>query len=684
MTSSLVPATRGSAVTVVPSPRGWRIWFAAVLKRAVGTMLVLGVLAAPTVAVGSPPDTAGGRAVGPPVIKVGAASRSVLPTIDGGHEYLADVVPDPDDPFSPGLFVPEWDQGRVAVGNGDADSHWVHDDLEVTAVAFQPQQGKRITVVVAANLYMIFRTDGDVIRQRVAETVGPDVARRLDIAISADHNHHGPDTAFDVNHEWYDLMIDQAAAAIGEAIAELRPARLDVAQTDHYFGLRDSRDPQVIDPTLGVLRATATNGETIATLLFWANHPETTLFWEPPADGIADECAEIGLEPCTFSDRYFTSDYPGWAARIIEDELGGEVAYFNGAVGDLVTPLGANVWEVGDEAPLGLGLVPPPGAQPPIGAADFHERNFRRAFLIGRELAVAALGALDTAAPITSPTVRYDVAPFYTRMSNIGFRFLLVPGDDGFTSLGHTPGMLYTCPATGPKDDTTCVPDQLATTADPFLGEVRVGDHTRSEVAYLRIGPVGMMWLPAEMGPELTIGMPAGYLASPTDWHELPDDPPLHAFGPEYVTGGYVKNRMADPYRWVVGLGNDELGYVVPLADYRISCVADQVAGPGTCQFMFEHGVIEYPDAVAGARCKAITEDPSLLPADPSAAQAIAASCRYGQAFGEANDHYEETNSAGWDLEADILAGVAELTGSHDATVVNPDFAGWWMGLLPD
>ena len=55
-------------------------------------------------------------------------------------------------------------------------------------------------------------------------------------------------------------MIDQAAAAIVEAIDEMRPARLDVAQTDHHFGLRDSRDPQVLDPTLGVLRATATNG----------------------------------------------------------------------------------------------------------------------------------------------------------------------------------------------------------------------------------------------------------------------------------------------------------------------------------------------------------------------------------------------------------------------------------------
>ncbi len=651
-------------------------------KRKVLAVAMTSMVIAAGVVGGSGQAFAGKAApAGPPVIKVGAASRSVLPTVDGSHDYLAGVVPDPDDPFSPGLFVPQWDQGRVAVGNGDSESYWVHDDMEVTAVAFQEQQSQNITVVVAANLYMIFSTDAEVIRQRVADRVGSRIADRLQIAISADHNHHGPDTAFDVNHEWYDLMIDQAASAIVESIGEMRPARLDVAQTDHYFGLRDSRDPQVLDPTLGVLRATATNGSTIATMLFWANHPETTLFWDPPNDVITDDCAAISLDPCTFEDRYFTADFPGWATRIIEDELGGEALYFNGAIGGLITPLGANVWEVGPDAPLGLGLVPPAGAQPPHGASSFQERNFRRAFVIGRELATAALNALESSSPITRPTVDYSVEPFYTRMSNIGFRLLLSPGDDGLTSLGHTPPMLYTCPATGPKDDSTCVPDQLATESDPIGGDIRVGDHGRSQVAYLRIGPVGMMWLPAEMLAESTVGLPAGYHDVPADWHA--DDLSLHESGAAYTPSGYVKNRIDDQYRWIVGLGNDELGYAVPIDDFRLLCVADALAGPGTCAALHAAGLIKYPDAVAGSTCKAITEDPSLLAQYGPAGQAIAGSCRYGQAFGEARDHYEETNSLGWDLETDILAAVGRLTGDNDPSTVNPAFAGWWMGHTP-
>lgn len=642
------------------------------------TLAATALIAVPTGADAGSGQGARGARGGPPIVKVGAASRSLLPTVGGTHDYLADLETDPDDPYSPGIPIPAWDQGRVAVGNGSSAARWVHDDMEVTAVAFEDLQTKRITVVVAANIYMIFRPDADAIRESVLAELDPATASRIDIAIHADHNHHGPDTAFDVNHEWYDVMIDQVTAAVLEAVDVRRPARLEVAETEHWFGLRDSRDPQVLDPTLGVLRAEATNGDTIATLMFWANHPEVTLFWSPPVtDVLAADCARLGIDPCTAEDSYFTADYPGWATRIVESELGGEAAFINGAIASLITPLGANVWEVTDEHPIGNGLTPPAGAAAPEGASSYTERNFRRAYLIGRELATATLDALDDAEPIRRPTISYDVEPFFTRMSNIGFRFLLVPGDDGLTSLGHVPGELYTCPPTGAKNANTCVPDGFATQPDPLVGTVRVGDHTRSEVAYLRIGPIGTMWLPAEVNPENTVGLPADYDATPAVWHH--DDLSLHEVGADYETGGFVKHRMDDEYRWVVGLGNDELGYAVPLDDYRVLCVA----GAATCEQLHDLGLIEYPDAVAGATCKAVTEDPALLADYGPAGEAIAASCRYGQAVDEAADHYEETNSVGWDVADDILDAVAVLTGDDDATRLNAALAGWWMGHAP-
>ena len=67
----------------------------------------------------------------------------------------------------------------------------------------------------------------------------------------------------------------------------------------------------------------------------------------------------------------------------------------------------------------------------------------------------------------------------------------------------------------------------------------------------------------------------------------------------------------------------------------------------------------------------------------PDAAQAVAASCRYGQVLRQAQAHYEETNSAGWDLAEDMLAAVATLTGDADPAEVNPDFSGYWLEFPP-
>ncbi len=70
-------------------------------------------------------------------LAIGASSRSVLPLVDGSYRYLNRRLPTPRNAVDPGIFVPEWDDGRIAVGNGESESHWVHDDLRVTAMAIE-------------------------------------------------------------------------------------------------------------------------------------------------------------------------------------------------------------------------------------------------------------------------------------------------------------------------------------------------------------------------------------------------------------------------------------------------------------------------------------------------------------------------------------------------------------------
>jgi len=640
--------------------------------------LSLAAIAAAHAAPGAPP--------GQGTLQVGAASRTVLPLVDGNYDYLEAGFPPRGDAFDPGIPVPEWDDGRIAVGNGESDSYWVHDDLRATAVAIDDPRSPHIVVLVATDLYMVFRNDGEEIRAKAAKLLPPGLAGKLRIVVTASHNHHGPDTAFDVNHDWYEHMTNQAAAVVAEAVRSRRPARLQVASGEHWFGMNDGTDPQVFDPRLNVLQAIDTHGQAVATIVQWNLHPEATLNWAPPLEEIVADCPALGLTgpDCNARGRYFTSDFIGPLREDLHARYGGEIMYLNGALGVLIGPGGSDVWEVTEDHPLGNQLQAPSGAVAPGGGTDYRRRNFRRAEIIGEQLALAAGRLLDGAQKITAPRVSHAVRPFYTYLSNFGFRYLLVvdPATDR-SSLGHNKVPLFSCPAAGPKTDATCTPDGYAKATDPLLGiDYRVGDHLKSAVEYVRIGPVGMMFLPGEVPGELTAGLPAMFRATPEKWYEEP--PGRHAFGDDFQIPGFAERRMSDRYEWMIGLGSDQIGYFVPLSNYRVLCIADLFGGPGTCAALHAAGFIEFPDAVAGETCKLVTEDPSALGAyPPQVAPAIAGSCRYGQLFGEADGHYEETNSAGWDIAQDMMDAIGVLTGSSDATQVNPQFPGWWQGNLP-
>lgn len=642
--------------------------------------LALSAILLASAAIGAP-----GSPPGQGTLLVGAASTSVLPLVDDSYDYLKSGFPPRSDKVDPGIVVPQWDDGRIAVGNGAPVSYWVHDDLRATALAIDDPRSPDIVVILATDLYMIFRSDGDEIRAKAAALLPPGIAKKLRIIVSATHNHHGPDTAFDVNHSWYEHMTDQAAAAIAAAVENRRPARLMVAAGEHWFGMRDGTDPQVFDPRLNVLQAIDVHGKVVATMVQWNNHPESTLSWSPPLEAIQADCAELGLAGanCSARGRYFTSDFPGIVREDLHARYGGEVLYLNGPLGVLVGPGGADVWEVDAAHPLGNQMVAPAGAIGPAGDANYTAKNFRRPGIIGEQLALAAERLLDDAEKITAPRVSYSVQPFYTYLSNFGFRVLLVVDPStGHTNLGHVPAPLFNCPLSGPKNASTCTSDGYASATDPNLDtDFRIGDHLRTAVEYVRIGPVGMMFMPGEVPGELTYGLPSAFRSTPGNWYEEP--PGRHAFGDDYQTPGYITRRMSDAYKWTIGLGSDEIGYFVPLSNYRVLCVGDALVQPGTCAALYAGGVIEFPDAVAGATCKRVTEDPSQLAAYGPYAPIVAGSCRYGQALGEADGHYEETNSAGWDIAQDMLDAVAAITGNPDATQVNPVFPGWWQGFLP-
>lgn len=613
--------------------------------------------------------------------RVGASSRSVLPTVDGGHAYAApERLPLDADAHDPGVFAAQFDQGPITVGNGKDQAHWVRDDLRVRTMAFQRGGTERIVVMVSADLYMVFRSDADELRRMVREVLPAEMQPRVEVLVHATHNHHGPDTAFAVNPEWYRFFLEQARDAVREAVERLEPATLRVNEGTHYFGGSDLAGLAVFDPTLGVLQARASDGRVIATLVQWSNHPESTLNWSPPRDRIAAACGVLGWDgaACDAGGRYLTADFPGALARWLARRVGGEVVYVNGAVGAMASPLDVPVWEVGDRAPVGDGYTPPANAVPPgTDGTDFTVRNFRKAILIGEQLGVAVERLLPDAKVLEPTALDVRHQDFFTRMSNIGFRKLaVVDPQTGRSGLGFKPGALFTCPATGPKQPTSCADDGRAVQEDPVVGFIRTGDHARSAVSLLRLGELSLAFLPGEVPGELVIGLPKDIRRTPERWADTV--PTQHTPPDRIEIPGYVKQRLPGRWRWVVGLGNDELGYILPISDYRVLCVADRLVGPGACARLHAAGLIDFPDAVAASRCKALVEQPETAAALPAEArEAVIGSCRYGQALGRAAGHYEETNSAGWDVAADMLAALSQLTGIDDRSQINGAFAGY-------
>ncbi len=606
----------------------------------------------------------------PAGLRAGSATRSILPTVDGSRDFL-DQAPgwptaDEVDPDDPGVFVAEWDQGRVDVGNGSEDSAWVHDDLSVVAVALD--RGGERTVIVSSDTYMHFAADADEIVRRAHEAL-PDDWAEVPILVAATHNHHGPDTAFSINDDWYSEMADQAADAVVGAVEALQPATASVASGSHGYGVADVRDPIVMDRRLNVLTLDgADSSEAIATIVQWNSHPETTLGWEPPADaaGLDEACATKGWEPddCTAEGRYLTADYPGVLRDRLAETRGGDVLYVNGPLGSQIGPGQAPTWVVDADHPVTDDGTAPEGAEP-LTTCDEGDpllcRSLAKTESIGTQLAAAVTDLVAEAEPLDVAGVTVETEPFFTRLTHIGFRVLLADG-----TLGWQDPELFTCDG-HPAED-TCEPAAEDTEEDPVItpladSEVVIGDVIQTRIVRLDLGDVGFMFMPGELPPELVVGLPDDFASAPEQYFR---EAGLHDVS-DYEIPGHLLDLVDEDITFTVGLGTDELGYYVPVGDYRLTCTDLALPDGATCADLAARDVIPAPEYIDGTTCDEITEDPAALEPLGDDGPAVAAICRYGQALGreigEPDGHYEETVAAGWDMVEDLWAGARRLYG---------------------
>jgi hypothetical protein len=103
-----------------------------------------------------------------------------------------------------------------------------------------------------------------------------------------------------------------AAAAIAQAVKSLAPARLQVARTAWPDGPARPRGPGPIDPSLTVVRALRADGSVAGSLVAYAMHPTVVR-----------------------RNRGFVSgDWPGEAARVLEQQTGAPALVLQGAGGN--------------------------------------------------------------------------------------------------------------------------------------------------------------------------------------------------------------------------------------------------------------------------------------------------------------------------------------------------------------
>lgn len=403
------------------------------------------------------------------------------------------------------VYLAGFGNNRVATG--------VHDDLYARCLAIGA--GNQTLAMCDVDLIGLFYDDVLRIRAKV-KAQAPEVTQLI---VASSHVHEGPDTLglwgptpfqTGIDEKYMDWLQDRVAATAVEAVRSMQDARLTLARDDHpLLALLqdDSRPPYVKDPHLFVLRVdAAATGQPIATLVNWSDHPET----------LGGRNTEI------------TADYPHWLCEHVEEHGGGMAVFFDGSIGGLLSTLGNQV-----------------ALQDPDTGEVAKDETWRKAELFGNTLGMLAERALKSGEEQVVDSLVIRQAVIFAPMHNDRFR---VGGAAGIY-MGRKP--LYT---DGKVDATT------AEKEFPGFGMLKyaTGKDTQTEVDYIALMHEGRIvaeiaTVPGEIYPELVNGGITRYPGA--DFPDAPFEPTLRE---------HLKSR----YQFIFGLANDELGYMIPKAEW--------------------------------------------------------------------------------------------------------------------
>jgi hypothetical protein len=377
----------------------------------------------------------------------------------------------------------------------------VHDPLYARAVVLQ--QGKDRIAIAAVDLIGLQYPQVKAIRARL-----PDFRFVL---VASTHNHAGPDVIGiwgrgpfhrGADDKYLDDVVERVVQSIKEAAGKLRGVTAAYGSAEDESLLADSRLPIVKDGVLRVLRLNlATGGNTQS----------------PSIPAARPNCAGIIVqwnchpESLGAQNREITADFPWATVAALEKRYGCPVVYVSGAVGGLMSNPPRRIFDDGQE----------------IAAGTF---DYARRY--GEAVADLASRAIASAEPIQLSPFVIAAKPISVPVQNSLYRTaraLSVMKRDGFIWTGDFQSL-----GNPQTDDTADQPSAV-----------------ESEVSYLRLGDLHMACIPGELYPELVDG-------------KYPDLPQPGVDFPEVPLEPTITSLLPGPKWLLIGLANDELGYIIP------------------------------------------------------------------------------------------------------------------------
>lgn len=484
-------------------------------------------------------------------LRVGICQRDITPV----SPSLADEY---EAAFGGTAVVNHTDPVFLAGFGGNRGAIGYHDRLWARGVVVEGFGGR--VAIVALDLVGYFQNEVQTIRAMV------DPASQVDyVVVHSTHQHEGPDTlgiwgpdplTTGIDYGYLDFVNASVADCIDEAAGNMQLARIKYATADSS-GLSLGTDAE--DDGFGVGDGKVLDGDELLAPATGGRIVDSRLsvmqFTKRGApEPVIATLVNFASHPESLgsNNKLVTSDFPHFARERIEDTVGGMAIWVSGDLGVLQGPLDIDV------------LDPDTGLPAP-------RRTFRFAEVHGTQLADRALSEVPTDSGQSVGVVRFaSESPVAVPLDNPYFRFFIALGVIDarrglFTNGDPVSGIYFPYPP-------------------PFDGIPQaLGEDLHTEVGAFRINEGSFAVVPTELDPQ--------------------------------IGETYRAQMTGAEHTFLIGLGNDEIGYQVPYAKWDDSCHA--------CAPYILGGVPQFCPLYPNIDCNTVFENNVGQQVDPSITGAL-------------------------------------------------------------